>query len=143
MKKTTSIFKELEKIHHADAVAYGFPAPKYSIGQTVKCPPTLYNEKEGKIVDIEKIFQEVNKDGTFNMDGLATLERTIQHCCLPCRFDGKTLEVDHPESTMKLTNGTIYHKAYTRVSKFYGYAYTIQTKEMRSLFNEEQIKLKK
>lgn len=116
------------------------PKPLFSIGDTVKHPKSLYDETEGKIVEVERIYQQVNKDGSFDMHGLAHLENTISSICLPYRFDGETLEVDYPESEFKLTNGVIKENAYTMKSRFYGWAYTVETAKMRCVFSQRQLR---
>jgi len=115
-------------------------SPKFKVGDAVKHPKTLYDETEGTVVKIDRIFQETYADGTFNMDGLADIESTIHSCVLPYRFDGKTYEVDFPAETIKCTDGTFHRNAYTKVSKFFGYAYTVETPKMRTLFSERSLR---
>jgi len=105
--------------------------PKYAIGDTVTCPKTLYNETEGEIVEVERIFKEW-ENGKFRRGGLCTSEDTIPLGCLPTTFDGVTLVVSYPKS--------ILGEAKDMVSKFYGYAYTIRTPKGLTVFSEKSLK---
>lgn len=121
--------------------------PKFQVGDEVKTPMNLYHETFGEVTAVEKIFQEVHSggalDGTFDMDGLATLEHTIESIKLPYKFDGETLEIRIPASTIKLKHGEMRENARTRTSKFYGYAYTVTTDKMNSIFSEESLRINK
>ena len=110
--------------------------PKYEVGQKVKLKKkTLYGETEGEIVRVEKIFQEIDESGNFNPDGLSTLESTIDSISIPYTFDGETLTVEFP--AIECTN--IIIKAKKRVSKFSGYAYTVETPKMNTMFSESTL----
>jgi hypothetical protein len=87
------------------------------------------------------LYQEVDDDGEFDRDGLATLERTIQSIKLPYEFDGETLKIRIPASTLKLKHGEMRENARTRTSKFFGYACTVTTEKMNSVFSEEDLML--
>jgi hypothetical protein len=117
--------------------------PKFKVGDEVNTPKNLYDETSGEVTQVEKIFQEVGDDGKFDMDGLATLEDTIQSIKLPYKFDGETLNIRIPASTIKLRHGEMRENARTRTSKFYGYAYTVTTDKMNSVFSEISLRLKK
>lgn len=116
-------------------------SPKFKIGDRVSCPKTLYNEYEGEIIEIDKVFQDINPDGTFDRDGLAILESTISFCKIPYEFDGETLKVHYPSSDIKLKDGFIHENAKTRISKFSGYAYTVKSTKMSSVFSERNLSL--
>lgn len=119
--------------------------PRFSVGDVVSTPKNLYNETRGEVTAVERVFQEVHSggvlDGTFNMEGLATLEKTISSIQIPYEFDEVTLKVHHPASEIKLRDGVHKEKAKTRVSKFYGWAYTVTTEKMNSVFSESSLRL--
>lgn len=109
--------------------------PKFKVGDKVKMrSPDLYGFTEGKIVSVEKAFQELypNSD-EFDMDGLRTLEQTINSIVIPYEFDGEYLTVHYP-SDKSNPKGKILK------SKFYGYSYTIETPELRSIYPEHALK---
>jgi len=111
--------------------------PKYPNGTVVSLKKkTLYNELAGTITDFTRVYLEVDENGNFERRGLATMEDTIASIQIPYSFDGATLEVHYPES--KFTNFT--QPARTRRAKFYGYAYTIKTDKMLSVYSESQVK---
>jgi hypothetical protein len=113
--------------------------PKYTAGQKVILKkPELYGETKGEIISSERVYQEVYEDGTFDPDGLSTLESTISMCKLPYEFDGLTLKVHYPASVMKLTNGELRQNAKTSVSKLKKIAYTIKTAKMCLVVGENQ-----
>ena len=113
--------------------------PKFSIGDKVSHLETLYGETEGKIVEIEKIFTDIYKDGSFVPDGLSHIESSIKSIQIPYTFDGETLTIEYPEATF----GEFVTPAYTKVAKFKNYAYTVETLEMRTLWSEKQLRLRK
>ncbi len=115
--------------------------PKYGIGTRVKTPRDLYNCTEGEIVERERLYQTVDRNGNFDMDGLCTLEHTISSICLPYTFDGETLVITYPKNVIKLADGDELHEAEkTRTAKFFGWAYTVDSGKMRSVFSERSIK---
>ena len=109
--------------------------PKFKVGNKVTHPHTLYNETEGEIVEVERVYAAVYDNGAFEPRGLQHLESTIKSIQLPYRFDGKTLEVDMPADRFN-------SMAVTLVSRFHGYAYTVKTPEMRSIFSEKRLSLR-
>lgn len=117
--------------------------PKFKVGDTVNCSRTLYDETEGVVTEVERVFQDINPDGSFDMDGLATLEHTISSIQIPYEFDGETLKVHYPASVIKLTDGELRQNAKTRTAKFKSYAYTVRTPKMNTIFSERSLKLKK
>lgn len=106
--------------------------PKFEIGNRVSHPETLYDETKGKIVEVERVYSELDEDGNFEHRGLCTIESTIKSFCVPYTFDGETLVVTMPKS--KFTSG------YTRTSKFHHYAYTVKTPKMRTIFSEKSLR---
>lgn len=118
--------------------------PKFAEGDKVSMHrKTLYGETEGVIVEVTKAFRVVRRIYSGGRaipehDGLVTLERDIKqgNYKLPYRFDGVTLEVDFPESDY----GSFVQKAYTSVSEFFEYCYTVKTKEMLTIYSERQLK---
>lgn len=113
--------------------------PKFKVGDSVKMrTKTLYGEKEGVITRIEKVFSEVYEDGTFNSDGLMTLESTIDSISIPYTFDGETLVVEYPETDY----GSFIMKARKRVSKFSGYSYCVKTEKMNTIYPERSLSKK-
>ena len=87
----------------------------HEIGQKVKTSQTLrlYASEDAEIVAVERVYKEFDEEKeAFVLDGLLTLEGTIKNIGLPYEFDGETLKV--------------HHKNYTRLAKFYDYAYTIK-----------------
>lgn len=111
--------------------------PKFKIGDKVILKrKTRYNETEGEIVKVDKVFQEIDQFGNFKDGGLNTSESTIKSIQSPYTFDGETLKVEQAEMDL----GSIIIKACTRVSKFKGYAYTIKTPKINTSYLEHQIK---
>lgn len=116
--------------------------PKFEVGQEVSMSrPTLYGESKGVITQSTKLFKCVRKvyaDGRSypEHNGLVQEERHIDSICLPHRFDGNTLEVDHPQSDY----GTFIQKAFTAVYEFYGYAYTVKTEKINTVYSERQLR---
>lgn len=98
--------------------------PKYSVGQTLQLlRPTLYDETKGEVTEVEKMFKRIDKySGHFDPDGLVTRESDIETIKLPYEFDGETLKVNY--------DGRI------ETSKLYGFAYTIKTPKMLSIYSE-------
>jgi hypothetical protein len=115
--------------------------PEFKVNdKVISKKPTLYGETEGKVTEVGKIFMELDSHtGTFKRGGLATEERDIKSIQIPYEFDGETLKVHYPEDDY----GQWIEKARTEVSKFYGYAYTVKTPKMLTLFAESSLKLKK
>ena len=113
--------------------------PKYKVGDAVQMKrKTLYGETTGEITRVEKVFQEVDAHGNFDPDGLATLESTIESIAVPYTFDGETLTVESPQ----MDCGNIIIKARTRVSKFKGYAYSVKSPKMNTIYSEGSLKKK-
>ena len=103
--------------------------PKFKIGDKVTLKtPSLYNERSGVITAVEKVYKDVN--GT-----LCHRESDINSISIPYRFDGITLEIDYPETVF--SNFTQH--AYTKISKFYGYSYTVKTEKMNCIYSERGI----
>lgn len=113
--------------------------PKYAVGQKVRLnKPDLFGEVFGTITEIEKVYQAVNEDGTFDLRGLATLESTISSIQLPHEIKGDTLIVHYPERILKFTGGETKMNAKTEISVFRHYAYTVDTAKMRGMYGEKQ-----
>lgn len=118
------------------------PAPKFKVGDMVKTPKNLYNETAGEVIEVEKVFQEVDKNGNFDPDGLSTLEKSIPSTQLPYDFDGETLKVYFPAERMEFANGDAWNRvARVEISRFKGYAISVKTSKMCSVFNERSCKL--
>tara|TARA_R110000868_G_scaffold94947_1_gene261424 strand:- start:330 stop:692 length:363 start_codon:yes stop_codon:yes gene_type:complete len=112
-------------------------APKFEIGTEVLHAPDLYGMTRGTIYNIDRIFQEIDpRTGQFDLRGLATFESTIKFTAIPYEFDGETLTVHFPESGF----GGWTEKAKTQVSKFYGYAYSVRSAKMNTVWSERQLK---
>lgn len=111
--------------------------PLYNVGDKVNTPKNLYKETEGEITEIERLYKEVDENGRFVCDGLVTAEGTIQSIVLPHTFDGQTLVVNHPETDY----GSFVRKAFVMTSKFYGYAYTVKSTKILTIWNEKRIRL--
>jgi len=114
---------------------------KFEIGQKVNMSTkTLYGEVEGVIVDITRTYKVVSKvingNSFFETNGLVHEERHIHSICLPYRFDGNTLEIDYPQKDY----GSFVQKAFTTISEFYGYSYTVKTPKMRTSYSERQLR---
>ncbi len=94
--------------------------PRYKIGDVVSFI-TKYGDKiTGKIVaDPERVYAEIDERGKFKRGGLHTLERTIKSICIPFEFDGNRLTVHYPASTG-------FGNAFTTVSLFHSWSYTVQ-----------------
>jgi len=106
--------------------------PKFTVGTTVRFKkPDLYGETTGKIIEIEKIFQSTHDDGTFDMSGLAHIERDISSIAIPYEFDGETLKIHYPS--------TNYGKGRTAKARFHRFAYTVESAKMRTLMPEKFI----
>lgn len=115
--------------------------PKFEIGDLVTCPPDLYKCTQGQIVERERIFQELYPDGTFDPTGLSTLESTFSSFCVPWRVEGDLLYVTMPASDIKLSNGGRYTQPEcVELSRFKGWAYTVESDKMRSVFSEKSLK---
>jgi len=99
--------------------------PRYSVGQTLQLKSkTLYDEVQGTVSSIERKYQRISKfTGKFDPHGLTTLEGSIKSISLPYEFDGETLIVT-------------YNDGNKETSKFSGYAYTIKTPKMNSVYSE-------
>jgi small-conductance mechanosensitive channel len=104
--------------------------PKFKIGDKVRTSKSdLYGQTVGIVVNVQRMYKEVNRfSGRMERGGLTTDESTIKSISLPYTFDGETLTVDFPESDF----GTFIQKAFTMVSKFYGYSVTVETKTPKS-----------
>jgi len=113
------------------------PEPKLKIGDHVSCPPTLYNETYGTITEVDEIFKMIRPDGSFEPRGLCHLKSTIKDIAIPYEFDGETLTIHFPAGGY----GNWTTPAHDMVSKFKGYAYTIKTPQMNSVFNESRLKV--
>lgn len=114
---------------------------KFEIGQKVNMSTkTLYGEVEGVIVERTKIYKVVTRISNGRSfpetNGLVHEERRIDSICLPYRFDGNTLEIDYPEKDY----GSFIQKAFTTISEFYGYSYTIKTPKMLTSYSERQLR---
>lgn len=115
--------------------------PKFEIGQKVSLSaPTLYGETQGIIVERTRDYKAVTRISNGHsfpeIDGLVHEERHIKNICLPYRFDGNTLEIDYPEADY----GSFVQKAFTTISEFCGYSYTIKTPKMRTSYYERQLR---
>jgi hypothetical protein len=111
--------------------------PKFKVGDKVRMTSkNLYGETEGKVIEFQKIFHELDRDGEFKVGGLTTLESNINSIRLPHTFDGETLSVEMPQTDL----GEIIIKARTLISKFKGYAYTVKTPKMNTIISEGSIR---
>lgn len=99
--------------------------PKYNEGETVTMKsPNLYGEKVGVITRVERIYRDLDKyTGKIDPHGLSTAEGTISSISLPYEFDGETLVVKYPDGK-------------ERKAIFTGYAYTIKSAKMNSMYPE-------
>lgn len=111
--------------------------PKFSVGDLVKTPKTLYDETVGIITNIDRLFKKVYPNGEFDPDGLVTEEKTIKGIQIPYEFDGETLIVHYPQWETE----TVIMKAYSETRKFYGYSYTVKSLKMNTLHFEKSLKL--
>lgn len=110
--------------------------PKFKIGDKVTMrSPSLYNETTGEIVEVERVFKRVNRNGNFEPDGLETLERTIKNIAIPYEFDSNKLTVHYPEYDY----GDWVQKARTETSLFYSYAYTVKTASMLCIYPQHSL----
>lgn len=115
--------------------------PKFEIGDKVSMKSkTLYGENVGVVQEITKVFKAVTRVRNGNsfdeIDGLVHFEKEIGGIRLPYRFDGVTLEIDYPQQDF----GGFIQKAFTTISEFNGYAYTIKTDKMLTVYSERQLK---
>ena len=115
--------------------------PKFKVGDIVTMSKsTLYNETEGEIYKVEKVFKKLDnfalKNGkeVFERGGLNTLESDIKNGCLPYTFDGTYLVVDFGENNQWIRG--------KQTSKFYGYCYSVKTPKMNTLYSEKTLTLK-
>jgi hypothetical protein len=114
---------------------------KFEIGQKVTMSSkTLYGEVEGVIIERTKIYKVVtrisNGRSFHETNGLVHEERHIHSICLPYRFDGNTLEIDYPQKDY----GSFVQKAFTTISEFCGYSYTIKTPKMLTSYSERKLR---
>src|SRR5882757_1983864 len=104
-------------------------APPLAVGTSVRFKkPDLYGETTGTIREVEKIYQSTHEDGTFDMSGLAHIEREISSIAIPYEFDGETLKIHYPAT---INRGRI------AVSKFHRYGYTIQSAKMAIFMSQK------
>lgn len=109
--------------------------PKFKIGDKVRTPKDLYGETTGEIYEIHTDFQEVEKNGDFNWDGLCTSSPHIGGC-LPYSFDGMTIKTWFPKEEYD----TWIQKAFVMVQKFSGYSYSVRSKKMNTQWNERNLR---
>lgn len=97
--------------------------PKFKVGDQVTAK-SKYNGiiARATVENVTRTFSACDANGQFERGGLVTVESDIKSICLPYRFDGETLEVDHPET--KFATFTMH--AHTHRSRFSGYSYTIR-----------------
>lgn len=115
--------------------------PKFKVGdKVIMRKKTLYGETEGIVSEgpIRCYKALCPYTGRIDPNGLVTEERTIKSISLPYEFDGEVLKVHFPESDM----GSIIMKAYTLISVFYGYSYTVKTPKMLTGYSESSLKPK-
>lgn len=102
------------------------------VGQTVEFVQGNYKGVIGEIVQVQRAYKQLGPDGyAFDPEGLVTLEDTIKSISLPYEFDGYTLKVHFPESKFP----TFTQHAYTAVSTFYAYNYTVRVATKDLPFN--------
>lgn len=109
--------------------------PKFKIGDIVSHPQNLYKEHSGEIVEVDKILKKLDDyTGNFEIDGLCMKESDLDLIKHPYTFDGHTLIITIPAG--------IYNskKEEKRVYKEHGYAYTIKSPLMLSIFSEKDLK---
>lgn len=122
--------------HVKTNVECGQPLPKFNVGDGVTLKKqTLYGETVGVVESVERVYKQVEKDGSFSRSGLATRESDIKHGCLPYRFDGETVEVEYPEHDF----GGWIQKAHTMKSRFAGYGYTVRSEKMLTVYSESSL----
>lgn len=110
--------------------------PKYRIGDTVQMKsPSLYNEYEGKITEVDKVFWELEIDGTFRDGGLRIRESDIKNISLPYEFGLDLLHVNYGEYNKNPAINSI--KTY----KFNSFSYTVRTKEMSCIYPETALRI--
>lgn len=103
--------------------------PKYKVDETVTLKsPTLFKEWEGKVVEVQRLFKRLNSAGKFDPHGLVTRESEIESIKLPYTLVDDVLTVTYP------SDGPFGGR--TEKSAFYGYAYTIKTPKMLSIYSE-------
>lgn len=105
-------------------------APKFKVGQKVAMArPNLYGETVGVITEIQKCYKSEDS-------GLVTFESTIKGIRLPYTFENDVLTVHYPERE----DDRFIEKAYTSISRFYGYAVTVKTPKMLTIIQERKVK---
>jgi hypothetical protein len=114
---------------------------KFEIGNDVVTKkPTLYNETEGTITEVTRMFKAVCPyTGKIDRAGLCILEQEIVSMSVPYELDGDVLKVHMPERDY----GTWVQKAQTHVYVFNGFCYTVKTPKMNTVYSEKTLKLKK
>lgn len=95
----------------------------YQINDFVEVKSGDMKGLKGKIVEVDRMFRAIRANGEFEVDGFTTLESNIPTISIPYTFDGETLSVDFPETEFE----NFVENAYTQVSKFFDYAYTIES----------------
>lgn len=111
--------------------------PKFKKGDVVSHPFNLYNETSGRIIEVERVYKRLDKyTGKFDPQGLVTRESDISSIAIPYTFDGETLTLTYPKGSL---HG---EREIVETAKFYGYAYTVESPKMRSVFSESSLKIK-
>lgn len=111
--------------------------PKFKMGDRVQHPLNLYNETTGQIIEVEKVFKRLdNYTGKFDPQGLVIRESDISSIAIPHTFDGETLTLTYPKGSLHRDREIV------ETAKFYGYAYTVESPKMRSVFSESSLKIK-
>lgn len=111
------------------------PKPLYSVGTNVRYSlPDLYNKITGKIVQVERIFQTIFDDGSFDEDGLCYIESDMTSTRFPWEIKDDMLTINCPPMPTLFRNGKIIK------AKFKYFAYVCESSEMRTLFRETSIK---
>jgi hypothetical protein len=109
--------------------------PLYSKGTEVRYSlPDLYDQTTGKIVEVERIFQDTFEDGSFDEDGLCRIESDMQSTRFPWEIKDNVLTIHYPPDPTCYRNGKIV------VAKFKYFAYVCESSKMRTLFRETSIK---
>lgn len=113
--------------------------PKFKITDKVKHPKDLYKDTQGEIYGIEKMYQECysHDDMTFDPEGLTQLGSHIHNIQIPYTFEDDVLRVTFPEADY----GSFIMKERTNVYRFSGYAYSVKSPQMNSLFSESSLRL--
>ena len=120
------------KLKHKDSVFapkpdLKYPDPAFKIGDKVNMTsPDLYDCTTATVIEVTKVYAEVEADGSFIHGGLCQMETDIADIVLPVFFDGETLVIT-------------YDAFNKRKSKFYGYTYLVDSGKMLSYYSAKNL----